>query len=160
MPKRALAVAALLAFPLGPALANPPQETERAGRYTLQPIDGGYLRLDSESGAMSLCTKQGATLACEPVRDERQANRDLEALAAENQALKNKIKRLEDRLAAGDRAPADGKAGGKSDRNDPKFKIPSEEEVDKAMDYIDRMIRKFRDKLRDLDSGGGKGTPL
>ena len=43
----------------------------------------------------------------------------------------------------------------------PKLELPSEEDVDKALSYMERMFKKFRDKLKELDKdGSGKGTPL
>lgn len=147
-----------------PAFAAAPGDGGKPGRYVLQAIEGGTLRMDTETGAMSLCTQTGGTVTCNPVEDDRAATRKLEQLEAENKQLKADVKRLEDAL---DQSQADRK---------PKMTLPTEEDVDKALNYVERMIKKFRDKLKSMEEGSpnagsgadkgkapapnGKGTPL
>jgi len=132
------------------------------GRYALSPVDGGVLRLDKETGAVALCAKKGEAWSCDPVSDKAgAANERIAKLEAENKELKDRIAALEAGRHDGpapDAATPDGKAPG--------FQVPSEEEVDKALDYVERMFRKFRDRLQKLDPpksdkpadgmGGGK----
>lgn len=125
---------------------------ERAARFTLQPIEGGVLRLDTETGRMALCTRQATGVVCEEVGSPGGLSDEGERLAAENRALKAEIQRLEDLLAMDD--------GQRQARPRPRFELPSEEEVDKALGYMERMFKKFRDKLKDLDGGRGKGAEL
>ncbi|MFM9943090.1 MAG: hypothetical protein ACKVP7_26785 [Hyphomicrobiaceae bacterium] len=130
---------------------------EKPGRFTMQPIDGGVLRLDTETGSMALCTKGSAGLTCEAVQDPRQADMDVERLATENRDLKAEIKRLEGLLAQArpdTRLPSERPGGAH------RFELPSEEDVDKALSYMERMMKKFRDKLKDFDGGRGRGTDL
>lgn len=126
------------------------------GRYAMQPTEGGFYRLDTQTGAVSICRqKPGAGLVCEPAQDEQGLQKDVERLRAENKTLKEDVKRLEEIAGFGAKPPA-GKSGPASD-----FKLPSEEDVDKALSYVERMIKKFRDKFRDLEGGEPKkGTPL
>ena len=49
---------------------NPPADEN--GRYTLSAIDNGYLRLDTRTGAVSICTRKGGW-TCRVVPDERAA---------------------------------------------------------------------------------------
>ena len=35
--------------------------------------------------------------------------------------------------------------------NRPDFKLPSEKEVDQALDYFERMLKKFQDRLKRLE---------
>ena len=137
---------------------------ERAGRYTMTPADGGFIRLDTESGAMSLCARKADGWACEAMPDSVAAmNRDLDALKAENKALKDEIRRLEETFGLAEpgktdpgkkaEVPPDARPGGK-------LQLPTEKDVDQAMDYMTRMLRKFRDKLKELESEKGGGTPL
>jgi len=121
---------------------------ERQGRYTMSPIDGGFARLDTETGAMSTCARRDGKWVCEPMGDEVEAmRRELEKLRAENQ-----------RLSALSGEP-------KSDEAEPpgkQLELPSEEDVDKAFDYVERMFRKFRERIERLEKEQGerKGTPL
>lgn len=135
----------------GASLAAAPGSDEKPGRFTMQPADGGFLRLDTATGDVSLCARAGAGFECKPVEDGRDLQREVARLTDENRELKGEIKRLEDLLG-----PGDGAA-----RPKPRLELPSEEDVDKALGYLERMFKKFRDKMKDLDSGGtGKGTPL
>ena len=82
---------------------------------------------------------------------------EVERLRAENVALRAEVKRLEmiagvDRpMAPSTEPPAD------------KFQLPSEQDVDQALDYVERMYKKFRDRLQSLDKDtkpAKPGTPL
>lgn len=80
---------------------------------------------------------------------------EVERLRAENQKLKSEIRQMED-IMLGDKR-ADG--GRKGDGPGLGFKLPTEEELDSAMTYAQRMIRKFREKMKDIEQDQ-KGTPL
>ena len=168
---------ALAAANAGRLHAAPPTETEKPGRYAMQSVDGGVLRMDTETGAMSLCTRRSGIIACEPVQDDRSAQKEADRLAIENRELRADIKRLEEQLGLGDgpqasappdngrpdagrpgaNRPDDGRPGGRS----PGMGLPSEKDVDMALTYMERMIKKFREKFKDMESSsGGKGTPL
>ena len=164
MTARATLIAAAAALglaagaPVAPATAAPP-EGERAGRFVMQPVDDGFLRMDSETGAMSMCMRKAGAFACEAIPDDRgaakePAAKEQERLAAENQLLRAEIKRLEEMLGLGDKPGGERQA-----RRGPKFELPSEEDVDKAIGYIERMVKKFRDRMKDFE-GGSRGTPL
>jgi hypothetical protein len=138
-------------------------ETATPGRYTMTPADGGFVRLDTETGAMALCAKKDSQWACEPMPDSQAAQRrDIERLEAENKALKDEVRRMEEMLGLGDPKPGDGGAK-KAERPKGGPGLPSEEDVDKAFDYVTRMLKKFQEKMRELEGGGGPGkggTPL
>lgn len=140
----ALALLILVTWAAGWAMAGEPND--RASRYTLQPIEGGVLRLDTETGQMVLCIKDGSSVTCEPVSEPRPSDTAIERLAAENRELRARVKQLEEKLADAGRAPA------------PRLELPTEEDVDKALSYMERMLKKFRDKLRDLEDKPGRGT--
>ncbi|MEZ5853368.1 MAG: hypothetical protein R3D67_00955 [Hyphomicrobiaceae bacterium] len=143
------------------ALAAPPDaNAPQPGRYTMQPTEGGFLRLDTATGDMSLCKPAQGTFECRPVKDDRDLQVEIERLVKENKELKAEIKRLDDMLGLnGDKAGKPAKPG-----IGPKIELPTEQDVDKAFSYLERMIKKFRDKMKDLEGQGsgekGKGTPL
>lgn len=146
----ALAAAALATL-AGTVLAAPPPGDERPGRYTMHPAEGGFLRLDTATGDVTMCAKAGATFECKPVKDDRDMQREIARLSDENKELKAEIKRMEEMLGL----------GGGPGKPTPKLELPTEEDVDKALSYLERMFKKFRDKLKEFDGGGnGKGTPL
>ena len=76
---------------VGAAFAQSLPDTEN-GRYALSPVADGVLRLDTRSGAVSTCTKNGAGWACYAVPDERAAlDIEIGRLQADNEKLKAQL---------------------------------------------------------------------
>ena len=122
---------------------------ERPGRYTMTPTEGGFVRLDTDTGAVSVCRGKEGRFTCEPAEDNRlKLQRDIDRLSRENEDLRAEVRRLQAEVPGGGKR-AEGPGG-----------LPSEEEVDKALNYFERMFRKFRDKLRELEREDRKGTPM
>jgi hypothetical protein len=142
-----LGVAVAIALALaGAALADTPDQSN--DRYTMSPVDGGFLRLDKQTGAVSMCAKAGADWACKAVDDHAAAAApgEISRLEDENKALKERVKALEESLETGKNLapPVTGPPGGK-------IQLPTDEEVDQALDYVERIYKKFRDRIKDLD---------
>lgn len=106
-------IISVIALGYAPALAQP-----ETSRYTMAPTEGGFVRLDTVTGAMSFCSKDNGGWSCTPM---------------ENGA----------RPIPGDRPSGPGDAT-------PEIELPSEEDVDKAIDYLESMIRKFRERFEDF----------
>jgi hypothetical protein len=149
----AVALAALALA--GSAAAEAPNET--SGRYSMSPVDGGFLRLDKETGAVAMCARSGGDWACNPVQDHTAVtpSNDAAKLKDENEALRARVKALEESLETSKPAPpaplppgegprAEGPPGGK-------VQLPTDEEVDQALDYLERVYKKIRDRVKDLD---------
>lgn len=126
---------------------------ERAARYSMSPAEGGgFVRLDSESGQMALCQRQGSDWSCrEIVEPERGLNSEIERLREENKRLKGEIRQMEDILLSEKRGGMNGKS--------PEFKLPTEQDLDSALSYAQRMLRKFREKMKEFEADTGS-TPL
>jgi hypothetical protein len=125
-----------------------PDVEERAGRYVMTPTEGGFLRLDSQTGAVSICQRNSGKWSCDAVPDDRRAlEGEIDRLNEENKSLNGAIKRLEELLALPD---SDDKSR-RAQKQGPKLTLPSEQDVDRAMSYIQRMMRKFKDKLREME---------
>jgi hypothetical protein len=132
---------------------------QRRGRYTMSPTEGGFLRLDTATGAVSLCHRKDSQWACEAVADHGQdLKQEVERLMAENAELKAEIKRLEN-LADPGSETAPGPEG-RPERRAGKLQLPSEADVDRALDYLERMFRKFKDRLQKFERHDRNGTPL
>lgn len=144
-----LVAAALVAITASAAGATPPSETDRGGRYAMHPVDGGFVRLDTQTGAVSLCTRGTSGFACEAVPDASGQQQEIDRLREANRMLEAEVRRLAEE-GGGRREPQPRR----------RFELPSEQDVDKALDYVERMYKRFRDRIRDLDRGSGRGTPL
>ncbi len=152
-------VGGFLAAAVGGAVAQTAKE--RPGRYSMSPADGGgFVRLDTETGAMALCQRRDTEWNCREMAEPgRGLGDEVERLRAENQRLKGEIRQMEDIIVGDKRGGGERRA----ERPGSTFQLPSEQDVDQAMTYVQRMMRKFREKLKELESetgGTGKGTPL
>lgn len=134
---------------------------EQPGRFTLSPADGGaFIRLDTQTGAMALCRQERSEWSCKPMSGDDTAQRqEMDRLRTENQSLKAEIRRLEELVlpperGAGTRPPAS--EGGKPPGG---LQLPTEEEFDRALSYLDRMWKRFQERMRELEPKD-KGTPL
>lgn len=113
---------------------------DRQGRFVMSPAENGFARLDTETGAMSLCTSRNEKWVCEPMEDEAKA------LRGEIERLRGEVRRLEEQAALADRSP--GETPPSAERPERELQLPSEEEVDKALDYMESIFRKFRDRIK------------
>ena len=130
----------LLALPLVLA-ASQSQAVEITGRYVLEKVEQGFLRLDSVTGVMSLWSAPSGVWECKAVKDEGlDGNEELLRLRAENEQLKTRIAELE-------------KGGAPT-------KLPSDQEVDRMMDIFGKMFDRFLDFAREMDGKTKGGTSL
>ncbi|MHC2366219.1 hypothetical protein ACVIQT_000857 [Bradyrhizobium diazoefficiens] len=122
------------------------------GRYSMTPIPEGVLRLDTRTGTVSTCTKNGAGWACYAVPDERAA------LDAEIGRLQTEVEKLKGQLAAG--PTVSGKIDEALPKSDPLKKadpkvaegdrkieipLPSDQDVDRVMSFLEKAWRRLID---------------
>jgi hypothetical protein len=101
-------------------------------RFTFQQVEGGLMRLDTETGHVSLCTRGGADYICRSVADDRMAlQAEIDRLKQENDTLK--------KIAGATPAPGAGS----------RLQLPSEEELDKAMGLFEKMMRRMMKTMRE-----------
>jgi len=144
--------ASLLLAAAGLAAEEPP------GRYTMTPAEGGFVRLDKETGTMSVCTRKEGAWSCELMPDAQQALKSqIEKLEAENKALKEENERLPSAKGADAPVP-DSEA---SPEPPGKLPMPTEQDVDKLFDYVEGMMKKFKERIQRLEREAKKDeTPL
>jgi hypothetical protein len=148
-----LGVLAILAWSPGAGASG-----DRPGRYTMSPAEGGgFVRLDTDTGRMALCQRREGEWSC---REMAEPGRDLEQengrLRAENQRLKAEIREMEGILLGdkrGDASPDRSARGPGAE-----LKLPSEQDIDNVFNYAQRMLRKLREKWKELEAES-KGTP-
>lgn len=114
---------------------------EITGRYVLEKVEQGFLRLDSETGVMSLCAAPSGVWECAAIKDEGlDSNEELARLRTENETLKKRLADL-------------GKEDGAT-------KLPNDQEVDRMMDIFGKMFDRFLDFAREMDGKDKTGTSL
>lgn len=152
LPRRSFAtvLTAVTLFSGGIAISHAADEGR--SRFVMQQTDDGMLRLDTHSGAMSLCQPREGAWSCAQIEDDSAGqDAELRALQQENKKLKNEINRLRvDLQARPERLTADK----------PREALPSEEDVDRAFSFVERLLKRFKGMVEDLRSEEPVGTPL
>ncbi len=105
-------------------------DVSQNGRFQMTPAPDGFMRLDTRTGAVSVCTLSGGSAACRAAADERSA-------------LMNEIDRLAKRNAQLE-------PGGAATRPGPLLgRAPDREDMRKAMDFAEDFMRRMMRILRD-----------
>ena len=134
------------------ATGMPSRAQDKPGRYMMNPVEGGFARLDTETGAMSICKPQSSagTWACIATVDEASAQEArARKLEGENRELRAEVKRMEDLLGLNGEKPKDDEK--RAERPGGGLNLPSEQDVDKALSYMERMVKKFQDTMKRLE---------
>jgi len=140
---RTLIIASVLLLPVAaqaqtqaPNAGAPDSEN---GRYSFNRVDDGVLRLDQQTGDVSVCTRRDLGWACHPVPDERTAlENEIVRLQKDNAAMKKEM------LARGIALPGTplAKAPSQPDAQ-PDGKSAAEAEIDRAMATVERIWRRL-----------------
>ena len=102
------------------------------GRYAITPAEGGFLRLDTQTGAVSFCSAKDGQSVCRAGPDE------IAALGAEVSRLRQENAELKGKLAGAAAAqPRDSSS------------VPSEEEFDRTLSFTERFLRRIMKVLRE-----------
>ncbi|TPQ41567.1 hypothetical protein C2U70_02515 [Bradyrhizobium guangdongense] len=149
--KPVIAIAAIAALALGGGLVTAQSAPDAEnGRYTMTPTPEGVLRLDTRTGTVSTCSKNGTGWACYAVPDERTA------LDAEIGRLQAEVEKLKAQVAAG--PTVSGKIDEALPKSDPLKKsepkvadgerkieipLPSDQDVDRVMSFLERAWRRL-----------------
>jgi len=136
-------VIAFAAF--APAAQAQPAPDSENGRYTFSAVPDGMLRLDTRTGAVSICARKDSAWACTLVPDERAAlENEIARLQRENGALKK------DMLGRGLPLPggvASAPSGSQRELN-LKVPLPSDAEIDRVMSAFEKMWRRLVEMMQ------------
>jgi len=143
-----LAVALVALAPAAYAQTAPDSEN---GRYSFSTVPEGTLRLDTRTGAVSICARKDTGWACNAVPDERQAlENEIVRLQGENGALKK------DMLARGLPLPggiASAPSAAQQRELNLKVPLPSDAEIDRAMSALEKMWRRIQEMVQRTPNG-------
>jgi hypothetical protein len=121
-------------------------------RYRLEKTPDGYVRMDTRTGEMSLCQERWGELVCRMAADERTAFQDeLERLQSDMDALEGRlaeVKALEERVAM-----LENSLAARIEKT-----LPTEEDFNRTMSYMERFFRGFMGIVKDLESENSKPT--
>jgi hypothetical protein len=134
-----MALAATLLVLSAAQAQSPPPENDDA-RFTFHRADdGGYLRLDGRSGAVSSCTRKPAGWLCQAVPDERATlEAEIGRLQGENAALKKSL------LARGLPLPGTVRPEAPGARqDDSRIQLPSDADLNRMMTFLEKVWRRM-----------------
>jgi uncharacterized coiled-coil protein SlyX len=109
-------------------------------RYELRETGSNeFIRLDTETGNVSVCSRDSGNWVCKSAADDRKAYQDeIARLENRNRQLELKVATLEKKLQ--------GKTA------TPELQLPDEATIDKMMSFLRSIMEKFMDMARDLEN--------
>jgi hypothetical protein len=138
------------AAPAPVAAAKDAAAPEAPTRFSFDRVDGGFLRLDSVTGQVALCSQRDAGWTCQAVPEDRAA------LDSEIARLQDRVTALQSEIAAlrapppPPRPPADLAPRGEGDAKSGALKLPSDDDIKWARAAIERLWRHFVDMVADF----------
>jgi len=145
---RAPLALALICLTAGPSFAQQAAPDTDGGRFTLQEVRAGFLRLDHTSGEVSLCRERDQGWTCDLIADDRTAYSDeIVRLEKEKAVLERRVSALEARLDAIiglAESPVDGPdAAVAPSAPSTSSDTSMDDELDQALDVTERAMRRF-----------------
>ena len=140
--RKTVALAAALCVALAaPAVAEGEMPDSEHGRYTFNKVADGFLRLDTETGQVSMCNQRAVGFACQAVPDDRTVlENEIARLRTENALLKKEM------LAHGLALPGSGATapeGSAAHDNDITIHLPDNSEIDRMVAYAGQLWHRF-----------------
>lgn len=121
------------------ALVAGSAQAEGEGRYRMEKTDGGFVRLDTATGEVSLCREQEGQIVCRMAADERAAfEKELDLLTKRVEALEK---------------------GGVTGETGAKPSLPTDEEIDRTMTIMEKMMQRFMGIVKNLEEGEEETAP-
>lgn len=126
-----------------PAVADEATPDNGEGRYTFNKVADGFVRLDTRTGEVSLCSKRTVGWACETAPEDRAVlENEIARLRAENGALKK------DLLARGLPLPAGTMPAPPIVQNgDRTLRLPGNADIDRVVSFVGRVWHRLVDAI-------------
>ncbi len=131
---------------LMPVLADAPAPDSAGGRYMFEKRPDGFIRLDTQTGEVALCSQRAVGLACEAAPEDRAVlENQIARLTAENAALKKEI--LSRGLPLPPGANPEPGAAPSTAQNGVTLQLPSDADIDRMVAYAGRLWHRFIDAV-------------
>jgi hypothetical protein len=144
MINKTLAAAAVCIALAAPALAEQETPDSEHGRYSFSKVAEGFLRLDTQTGQVSVCSQRAVGWACQAAPDDRTVlENEIARLRAENAALKKEL--LAHGLALPGTTPPENSGAhetGPHD-NDVTIRLPDNADIDRMVAYAGQLWHRF-----------------
>jgi hypothetical protein len=137
-------VTAIIAFGFcTPIIAEDAAPDTAGGRYSLNQVADGFVRLDTQTGAIELCSQRTVGWACQTAPEDRTAFEDeIEHLQSENAALKKAL--LSHGLPLPDEMMSEAPG---TDSNQITIRLPDNADINRAIAYVGQVWQRFVDAV-------------
>jgi predicted PhzF superfamily epimerase YddE/YHI9 len=130
-----------------PASADDATPDSAGGRYMFNKTADGVVRLDTQSGEVSLCSQKSVGWACEAVPEDRAVlENEIARLRAENAALKKDILARGLPLPPG-AAPEPSAAQSSTSSNSITVPLPSDADIDRMTAFANKVWNSLKDMV-------------
>ncbi|MDA4848071.1 hypothetical protein [Hoeflea poritis] len=119
-------------------LAGAPAAAQE-NRFVIEPSGDGFVRLDSHTGEISVCSDVEGQIVCRMAADERRA-------------LEEEIDLLEERIAVLEQTLAERPGG-------PESRFPTDEEIDRTFGVMEKLMRRFLGVMEDIEKDNSGRIP-
>ena len=126
-----------------PVLADEGTPDTNGGRYTLNKVTDGFVRLDTQTGEVALCSQRTVGWACQAAPEDRAVfESEIARLRSENAALKQALLSRGLPLPSGVTPEPSG-----THDNDITIRLPDNADIDRAVAYVGRLWNRFVDAV-------------
>jgi cell division protein FtsB len=105
-----------------------------APRFRMERANGGFVVMDTQTGNTSFCRERGGEFVCDTTADRKAADSTVEMLQKKITELEARIEALES-----------GRAMAHNN-------LPSEQEFEQTLNFMERFFKRFIDIVKGLDS--------
>jgi len=145
--KAATAVIAALCLAI-PAFADDAPPDTAGGRYIFSKIADGFVRLDTQTGAVAQCSQREVGWACQAAPEDRAVfENEIARLRTENAELKKDILARGLPLPPGAMPEPPGAQNGGPQISVPNLRLPNDADVDRMMAFVGRVWHRFVDAI-------------
>jgi hypothetical protein len=130
-----------------PTTAGDAAPDSAGGRYMFNNTADGVVRLDTQSGQVSLCSQKGISWVCEAAPEDRAVlENEITRLRGENAALKKEILARGLPLPPG-AMPESSTAPSSTSQNSITVPLPSDADIDRVTAFANRVWNRLKDMV-------------